>query len=103
MYLNDYEEKIIDTFMGNLNEYENEEMSLIWKDGSALVATFDTCFEDENEYDMDDPRYEEFTSFAFTAILMFGKPPVYITEDKGFLIDYHNFPEKIIARGKKIN
>lgn len=101
--LNKYEGKIVKTFAENLDHYENEQMELIWEDGSKIVATFDTCFEDENDYEMDEEGYEEFTSFAFTAIAVSGNPPVYITEDDGFLIDYHNFPKEILVDGKKIN
>ena len=96
------EKRIISAFLKNLDKYDNETMILTWSDGSKVIASFETCFEDSNEYDLDDEKYEEFISFAFTAQSTEGHPPVFITEDSGFLISYHNFPDEIIADGKKI-
>ena len=98
MYLNEKERSIIGAFMRNLGEYENHEMTMKWEDGSKIVALFDTCFEDE-----DDDTEEEFFSIAFTAISVFSRPPVRIMNGGGFLINYRNFPDEIIAGGKKIN
>ena len=103
MYFSEKEGKVIRTFYVNLDSYARDEMVLKWDENDYIVATFDTCFEDENDYEMDEEGYEEFTSFAFTAIAVSGNPPVYITEDDGFLIDYHNFPKEILVGGKKIN
>lgn len=101
--LNNYEKDIIIRFMQNLDQYENETMLLIWNDAGQIEATFDTCFEDENDFDVNDERYEEFVSFAFTKISVKGEPPVYITSDNGFLLSYHNFPDIILVGKKKIN
>ena len=101
--LNKTEERIISTFLSNLDDFERETMTLVWNDESKVVALFDTCFEDDNEYDMGDELYEEFISFAFTALTLDGEPPIYITEDSGFIINYHNFPDEIFVDGKKIN
>ena len=101
--LNKTEERIISTFLSNLDDFERETMTLVWNDESKVVALFDTCFEDDNEYDMGDELYEEFISFAFTVLTSDGEPPIYITEDSGFIINYHNFPDEIFVDGKKIN
>lgn len=101
--LNNHESAVVGTFAENLDQYGNEIMELIWKDGSKIKAEFDTCFEDDNDLEMDEEGYEEFTSFAFTVISVSGEPPVYITEDNGFLIDYHNFPDEILVNDEKIN
>lgn len=101
--LNNYEKDIIIGFMQNLDKYENETMLLIWNDGSQIEAIFDTCFEDDNDFNENDERYEEFMSFAFTKTSIKGKPPVYITADNGFLLSYHNFPDIILVGNKKIN
>ena len=97
------EQKIISKFLSNLDDYDRETMTLVWNDKSKVVASFDTCFEDDNEYEMEDELYEEFISFAFTALASEGEPPVHITEDSGFIINYRNFPDEIFADGKKIN
>lgn len=101
--LNNYESTIVGIFAENLDQYDNEIMELVWKDGSKIKAEFDTCFEDDNDLEMDEKGYEEFTSFAFNVISVSGTPPVFITEDNGFLIDYHNFPSEILVNGEKIN
>ena len=48
MFLNEKEEKIISHFLSRLNQYDIEEMKLLWLDGSVVFANFDTCFEDDN-------------------------------------------------------
>ena len=101
--LNSNEKDIIIRFMQNLDKYENEKMLLIWNDGSQIEAYFDTCFEDDNDLDEKDERYEEFMSFAFTKISAKGRLPVYITADNGFLLSYRNFPDIIMAGQEKIN
>ena len=102
-YLNDKEEKIIGTFMYNMDDYYNCTVTLKWKDGSWVIAEFDACSEDDNDLELDDENYEELTSFVFKALWVKDNPPVYITEDAFFLVDYRNFPDEIIAGGKKIN
>lgn len=104
MFLNDKEENIISKFMKNLDKYENEEMTLVWNNENIIKASFDTCFEDENEFEENEEEYEEFTTFVFEAIHVLGEPPVFITEDAFFCVNYHNFPDEILAPdGKKIN
>ena len=51
MFLNENEEKIINKFSENVEIYENKEMILFWDDKNFIKANFDTCFEDENDYD----------------------------------------------------
>ena len=101
MYLNCDEEKIIGKFAKNFPKYDKENMLLLWENGSSVLAKLDTCFEDENDYENE--KHEEFWSFSFTAILIFKKPPVFISENNGFLINYHNFPKEILVDGVKIN
>ena len=101
-YLNDKEEKIIGRFISNAGEYEYKEITLKWEDGNQATATFDSYIEDENDYEMDDENYEEFWSFVFKALSIKGEPPIYITEDDYFIINYHNFPDEIIVGNKKI-
>lgn len=103
MFLNEKEEKIISHFLSRLNQYDIEEMKLLWLDGSVVFANFDTCFEDDNGLDEDDEAYEEFTTFVFKVIDISGNPPVFITEDDFFCVNYRNFPDEILVDGKKIN
>ena len=96
MFLNPNEEKIISNLYNNLNNIGDSTVSLIWGSGT-IQATFDTCFED-----MDDETDEEFYSFAFIATDVTGTPPVEVLENKYFLINYKNFPNKILCRDLSI-
>ena len=53
--------------------------------------------------DVDDKNYEDFTTFAFAAVETKGNPPVLITKDNYFCVNYKNFPDEIIVNGRKIN
>ena len=61
------------------------------------------CYDDDNGLDVDDKNYEDFTTFAFAVVEKKGNPPVFITKDSYFCINYKNFPDEIFAGGKKIN
>ena len=103
MVLNEKEGKIINAFLENLDKYDTEEMKLLWHGGESITARFDTCFEDENDFEELEDEYEEFTTFVFEAVCTYGNPPVFITEDNFFCINYHNFPDAIMVREKRIN
>ena len=103
MFLNNNEEKIISVFMKNLDGYDKKEMKLIWNNIGTISARFDTCFEDDNECDDDISAYEEFVTFVFELINTSGNPPVFVTEDNFFCINYHNFPDIISVDDKIIN
>lgn len=105
MYLNNKEKYIIETFMKKADDYEGETVILKWKDGCQVECVYDSYIEDESDFDMDEEGYEEFWSFAFKFNkTIIGTPPVVITEDDYFLVNYHNFPDEILSfDGKKIN
>ena len=103
MYLNSKEEKIIGKFFIICDEYEGKEVTLKWEDGSTIKGKYDSFIEDENDYELDDEKYEEYWSFVFEAVEVSGKPPVYITEDNFFCVNYKNFPDEIICNGEKLN
>ena len=103
MFLNEKEGIIINKFLENLDKYDDEKMKLLWHEGGTIIARFDTCFEDENEFEENEIEYEEFTTFVFELICISGNPPVFITEDNFFCINYHNFPNKIMVGKQKIN
>ena len=103
MFLNNKEEVIISKFLSNLDDYDTQKMELLWNERGKVVARFDTCFEDENDYEENEAEYEEFTTFVFEVIDVIGDPPIFITEDDFFCVNYHNFPDSIIADGQRIN
>lgn len=92
MFLNPNEEKVISELYKNLDNVGGSVLTLIWESG-YIKATFDTCFED-----MDDETDEEFYSFVFFAEGVSGKPPVEISDDGFFLINYKNFPSEILPQ-----
>ena len=102
-FWNDKEEKIIGKFINNIDRYEEEELILKWEDGSEVHATFDTYIEDESDCDMEEEEYEEFWSFVFKGISVLGEPPIGITEDDYFMVNYLNFPKEILVGNTKIN
>lgn len=95
MYLNDREEKIIGAFMNIADELEGKPVVLKWRDGSWVLGIYDSYIEDENDCDIEDIGYEEFWSFVFKAVGVSGTPPIYITDDEYFCINYHNFPDEV--------
>lgn len=102
MYLNKNEQKIIECFMNVENEYKNKRLILKWDNGSQVIAKYDSFIEDENDYELEDERYEEFWSFVFQKIDFIGNPPIDVSEDCFFLVNYHNFPDEILINGKNI-
>ena len=102
MYLNDKEEKIIGVFMNIADELEGKLIILNWKNGSQAQGIYDSYMEDELDCDIDDESYEEFWSFVFKAVDITGEPPIYITEDEYFYINYRNFPDEILVDNFKI-
>lgn len=97
MYLNTFEEKIISTFLKNLNQICGKTLLLKWDTG-CVTAVFDTCFED-----MDDETEEEFYSFSLVVYSKEGNPPILVSNDNYCLINYKNFPSEIMLGSKKIN
>lgn len=103
MYLNEKEEKIIGQFINVADEYMDEILLLKWTDGSCVYAKYDSPFEDSVDLPPGEQGYEEFWSLIFKALSRKGNPPIHISEHNLFLIDYRNFPNEILANGKKIN
>ncbi len=86
----DKEKNIVSSFYNKLDEIENKELLLSWKTGYA-IALFDTCFEDF----ADDNEEDEYTSFVFKVVSVEGNVPIEISSAGYFIVNYHNFPQKI--------
>lgn len=98
MYFAKQEQPIIETFYKNLSNITTKDvLELKWKTGS-IKAIFDTCFDDFDE----ESESDEYTSFIFKVLSFEGKPPVQISDEKSFVINYHNFPESIVLEGEVI-
>ncbi len=103
IYWNKKEEAIIGKFLACEHNHIDKCLLLNWYGKGSVLAEYDMLMEDENDFEMDDERYEEFWSFAFHGIQIKGKPPISVNHQKNFLINYHNFPDEILVDGKKIN
>ena len=103
MFLNEKEEAVIGVFLSQADTYDFEDMELVWKNGAKITATYVSNFEDSNDKKKGEEGYEEYTSFVFDVIEVSGEPPVLISEQDGFCLNYHNFPDEIIKDGEKIN
>ncbi len=103
LYLNDNEEKIIGKFFNSVENFYQKEMILDWGNGNIAYGVYEEYIEDENDEDIESENYEEFWSFIFKITGLLGKPPIFVTEDEYFMINYHNFPQKILVDGKEMN
>ena len=110
MYFTDKERDIIRPFAKYLSEdiFTEEKFLLSWKNGTKILATFDTTDEDDNGLELEDPNYEEYTSF-----IMEPKRIICLSEKDGFdwvegrelfSFSYHNFPDEIYnSKGELIS
>ena len=102
-YLNENEETVIGNFIAVESKYTNRILILKWNTGAYVTATYDSFIEDENDYEIEDDEYEEFWSFVFKKLKIEGTPPIEVTEDDYFTVNYHNFPDDIVVNDIKIN
>ena len=90
--LNPNEDGAFKTLFCYFDKHENDLYTLIFADSEKIIATFDTCYESDNELELDDPNYEEFNS-----IVMRNEET-----DKLFEFNYHNMPTEVYCGDKKI-
>ena len=100
MYLNDKEEKVIAPLAKVMNRIIDLPVRLEWDSGYAIAA-LDTEFEDMDE-DEGAENFEEYHSFVFRSISVTGKPPISVSGDNLFLVNYRNFPKSIKLNGENI-
>lgn len=90
---------IVGTFYTNMSKLESGDvLELIWNIGN-VKATFDTCFDDCD----DGNESDEFTSFVFVGKSFEGNPPIERSDNNYFIVNYRNFPERILLNGEQIN
>ena len=98
MYLNKNRETIGDTYL------------MKWKGGTKILARFDTDYESDNNLELDDPNYEDFTSIVvrvkklkfFNPLDGFKKD--WLKEGVLFEFSYHDFPYEIYnSKGELIS
>ena len=110
MYYTDKERNIIRPFYKYLsdNKFAKELFLLKWKNGTEILCVFFTGGDDDNGLELEDPNYEEYTSF-----IMEPKRIICLNEKDGFngvedseifSFSYHNFPDEIYnSKGELIS
>ena len=112
MYITDKENSIIKPFSRYLSNdiFTKEKFLLVWKNGTKILATFDTTDEDDNGLEPDDPNYEEYTSFIvrvkklinFNVLDGFKKS--WLENGVLFEFSYKDFPDEIYnSKGELIS
>lgn len=96
LYFHSSKQKIKDTYL------------LRWKNGTQVLAKYDTCYESDNGLELDDPDYED-----FVCIIMKIEKIVCLNEKDGFNwikdreifeFSYHDFPDEIYnSKGELIS
>ncbi len=123
MNFSNIEEKIVEPFYRyvHLSRANINDIFLIkWKGGTAILAKYDTCYESDNNLDLDDPDYEDFVGIAIKIIKikkislndnLFPDKSIncqnvyeWFKEDHLYELNYHNFPDEIYnSRGELIS
>jgi len=92
------------------NKFSEEPFFLKWKNGTSISAVLVTTDDDDNGLDLDDPNYEDYTSFIMDIkeIVNFnandGIDLEEIKKYKAIILSYHNFPDEIYnSRGELIS
>ena len=104
MNFSNIEEKIVEPFYRyvHLSRVNISDVFLIkWKGGTKVLAKYDTCYESDNDLDLDDPEYEDFIEIVISieSLISFNNKDKLEKKwlQKGHLIgiNYHNFPDEI--------
>ena len=111
MNFSNIEEKIVEPFYRyvHLSRANINDIFLIkWKGGTAILAKYDTCYESDNNLDLDDPDYEDYVSIVMKIekiVNLNNKDGFNWVVDRDFFeFNYHNFPDEIYnSRGKLIS
>ena len=75
MFLNDKEEAIIGTFLSNADEYEFDDMELVWDNGSKIIANYVSNYENSNDEKKDSPSELQLTEGEKMVLELFRKIP----------------------------
>lgn len=113
MNFSNIEEKIVAPFYRyvHLNRTNINDIYLIkWRGGTQILARYDTCYESDNNLELDDPNYEDFIEIVINveSLIAFNETDGLEKNwlQKGHLIgiNYHNFPDEIYnSKGELIS
>ena len=85
LYLNENEEKIIGNFMDREEEFENKELILKWKDGSQIIAKYDSFIEDSKISELSVAKYLNADNVFLTPNMTYN--PRVIRKPKNCLVN----------------
>lgn len=95
MFFSELESKLMGEFQGELDAHPKSLIKMKLQDGTELIASFDTCYESDNDLEMDDEGYEEFYSYVFEIIKVLSvkeeDSDKYRTHSL-FEVNYHTLP-----------
>lgn len=92
------------------NKFSEEPFFLKWKNGTSISVVLVTTDDDDNGLDLDDPNYEDYTSFIVRIIKLInyndmdGFKKEWLKEGVLFEFNYKDFPNEIYnSRGELIS
>ena len=110
MYFTEKERKIITPFYKYLsdNKFVEEPFLLKWKNGTKILATFYTAYDDFNDLEPEDSNYEEYNSFVMKIqkIICLNEKDGFnwVADRELFEFSYKDFPDEIYnSKGKLIS
>ena len=110
MYFTEKERKIITPFYKYLsdNKFVEEPFLLKWKNGTKILATFYTAYDDFNDLEPEDSNYEEYNSFVMKIqkIICLNEKDGFnwVADRELFEFSYKDFPDEIYnSRGELIS
>ncbi len=110
MYFTEKERKIIRPFYKYLsnNKRGEEPLLLEWKNGTKILATFYTAYDDYNNLEPEDPNYEEYNSFVMKIekIICLNEKDGFdwVADREIFDFSYKDFPDEIYnSKGELIS
>ena len=110
MYFTEKERKIITPFYKYLsdNKFVEEPFLLKWKNGTKILATFYTAYDDFNDLEPEDSNYEEYNSFVMKIqkIICLNEKDGFdwVIDREIFEFSYKDFPDEIYnSKGELIS
>ena len=110
MYFTEKERKIITPFYKYLsdNKFVEEPFLLKWKNGTKILATFYTAYDDFNDLEPEDSNYEEYNSFVMKIqkIICLNEKDGFnwVADRELFEFSYKDFPDEIYnSKGELIS
>lgn len=95
MFFSAQEDKVMRPFAEELDAHPGSSIEMKLQDGTVLIASLDTCYESDNDLEMDEEGYEEYFSYVFMIekVLSVSKENAEkYQENTLFELNYHAIP-----------